>query len=696
MFDWFSLDVIYYPVSAIMWVWYKAFAFLLGPSNFFAWALSVMFLVFTLRAILYKPFVRQIRTTRQMQELQPQIKALQKKYGKDRQRMAVEMQKLQKEHGFNPVLGCLPMLAQLPVFLGLYHVLRSFNRTQGGFGQPKLSVELNRSLGNYVFSATDVGHFLDANLFGAPLGATMIQKTGLDAFTEFSRPAVIAVGVPLMILAGIATHFNSRASVARQSVEAAANPQTAMMNKMALYLFPLGVVVGGPFLPLAIILYWVANNIWTYAQQHYVFGKIEKEEEAKAEAEKERRSKKAPLSGARPKWPGNYDPTVEFRKAKAQDEAGNRSAASAGMLKVWDYLEHSGKRPARSDGDTSQPGGLVAEVATWLGPKLKANHYEDQALRVFDAAASAVKDDFGTEPSWLQLRQYFFHSGHAQDILLAQKRWTPVQTRSAEDLKLLPRWESADLPEGYAGEENSSPDARSFNRFLWNFRLAHAEYELKNFDAARAAARDALAAVDGWSDEYRGSQKSVFAIPGGYVAGIGVDRAVLLLIASGGAGGPLRQRSLRGSEKQTRLENSAAAVELLGKEVEAAKATPSAGPAAVEYLAEFYRAGLAQAASLYGREVPDAIQTAITAESVDVVAGADPLAVALEKHAEERLVAAEAEGGTSDQKAVSLVEPAALNPGSNGSSAKAPAAKQGQRGGGTQVRRQGQRKRRGH
>ncbi|MGC7327339.1 membrane protein insertase YidC, partial [Mycobacteroides abscessus subsp. abscessus] len=115
MFNFFSLDIIYYPVSAIMWVWYKAFSFLLGPTNFFAWALSVMFLVFTLRAILYKPFVKQIRTTRQMQELQPQIKALQKKYGKDRQRMALEMQKLQKEHGFNPILGCLPMLAQVPV-----------------------------------------------------------------------------------------------------------------------------------------------------------------------------------------------------------------------------------------------------------------------------------------------------------------------------------------------------------------------------------------------------------------------------------------------------------------------------------------------------------------------------------------------------------------------------------------------------
>src|SRR5437588_8929499 len=160
LFDFFSLDIIYYPVSWIMWVWYKLFAALLGPSNFFAWALSVMFLVFTLRALLYKPFVRQIRTTRQMQELQPQIKALQKKYGKDRQRMALEMQKLQREHGFNPILRCLPILVQVPVFLGLYHVLRCFNRTSTGIGQLGLSPEDNRELGKYVFSAKDVGQFL--------------------------------------------------------------------------------------------------------------------------------------------------------------------------------------------------------------------------------------------------------------------------------------------------------------------------------------------------------------------------------------------------------------------------------------------------------------------------------------------------------------------------------------------------------
>ena len=65
------LNFIYYPVSAILWFWHKIFGFVLGSSSGVAWALSVIFLVFTLRAVLYRPFVKQIRTQRQMQEFQP-------------------------------------------------------------------------------------------------------------------------------------------------------------------------------------------------------------------------------------------------------------------------------------------------------------------------------------------------------------------------------------------------------------------------------------------------------------------------------------------------------------------------------------------------------------------------------------------------------------------------------------------------
>ncbi|WP_039803430.1 membrane protein insertase YidC [Nocardia araoensis] len=299
------LDFIYYPVSWILWFWHRVFGFAFGADNGLTWALAVVFLVFTLRLVLYKPFVKQVRTTKQMQELQPQIKELQKKYKNDRQKMALEMQKLQKDHGFNPLMGCLPILAQVPVFLGLFHVLRSFNRTGHGIGQLGMTPEQNANTANYVFSAADVQSFLSARIFGAPISAFItIPTPQLQAFADYggvpSKLSIALVSIPLMVIAGVATHFNARASVARQTPEAAANPQAAMMNKLALWVFPLGVLVGGPFLPIAILLYWVSNNIWTYGQQHLVFGRMAKEEEAKKQAKLEQRAQNAPKPGAKP------------------------------------------------------------------------------------------------------------------------------------------------------------------------------------------------------------------------------------------------------------------------------------------------------------------------------------------------------------------------------------------------------------
>ncbi|MBO0852428.1 MAG: membrane protein insertase YidC [Nocardia sp.] len=325
------LDFIYYPVSGILWFWHRVFGFIFGLGDFdkgassgFAWALSVVFLVFTLRLVLYKPFVKQVRTTRQMQELQPRIKELQRKYKNDRQTMAVEMQKLQKDHGFNPLMGCLPVMAQVPVFIGLYHVLRSFNRVGGttsflgkqNHDVTQAMIDANAHTPNYVFGVGDVQSFLSARIFGAPISAAITSTHNqLKAFEPFGGiPHVtnmVIVSIPLMIIAGVATHFNARASVARQSVEAAANPQAALMNKLALWVFPLGVIVGGPFLPIAILLYWVANNIWTYGQQHLVFGRIDKEEEQKRQQAQERKAQNAPKPGAKPKKSGTETSTAE-------------------------------------------------------------------------------------------------------------------------------------------------------------------------------------------------------------------------------------------------------------------------------------------------------------------------------------------------------------------------------------------------
>lgn len=288
------LDFIYYPVSAILWFWHKAFGYVLSPDNGIAWALSVVFLVFTLRALLFKPFVGQVRSMRKMQEFAPQIQKLKERYGDDRQKMAAEMQKLQSEQGVNPLGGCLPILVQIPVFIGLFHVLRSFNRSW-------LSEAQNRVTPNYVFGPEEVQSFLDARLFGVPLSAYITQASEqLARFGDVSRWDIAVVAIPLMIVAGILTHFTARHSVQRQSATAAANPQAAIMNKVMLYLFPLGVLAGGPFFPLAILIYWLSNNLWTLGQQYLVYHRIDAEEAEKKEAATAQRQSLAPRPGQKP------------------------------------------------------------------------------------------------------------------------------------------------------------------------------------------------------------------------------------------------------------------------------------------------------------------------------------------------------------------------------------------------------------
>jgi YidC/Oxa1 family membrane protein insertase len=288
------LNFIYYPVSFILWVWHEVFGFLLGPDNGIAWALSVMFLVFTLRAILYKPFVHQVRSMRRMQEFQPEIAKLRKKYANDKQKQAEEMQRLQKEHGVNPLGGCLPVLVQVPVFIGLFHVLREFGPTNND-GSPRTE--------NYFFGLEEVQSFNRSDLFGAKLGNWVLQGEEFLNAAGTSVASMLIVMIPLMIAAGIFTHITARHSVARQTAAQAENPQTAIMNRLMLYVFPIGVVVGAPFLPLAVLLYWVSNNLWTLGQQYVVYRRIDVEESAKREQAAVTRQARAPRPGQKPVRP---------------------------------------------------------------------------------------------------------------------------------------------------------------------------------------------------------------------------------------------------------------------------------------------------------------------------------------------------------------------------------------------------------
>jgi len=85
-----------------------------------AFALAIAILTVLLRLVTQPFMAKQMQSSKKMAELQPQLKELEKRYGKDRERLAQEQMKLYKENGINPMGGCLPMLLQFPIWIGLY------------------------------------------------------------------------------------------------------------------------------------------------------------------------------------------------------------------------------------------------------------------------------------------------------------------------------------------------------------------------------------------------------------------------------------------------------------------------------------------------------------------------------------------------------------------------------------------------
>ena len=129
-----SLDWIYYGISWILLRWHALWDSIGIPDGpvlgtNWSWILSIVFLVVTLRIILFPVFVKQIKSQRAMQALQPKVKELQEKHKGDRETLQKEMMELYKVEKANPLMGCLPMFLQIPVFLGLFHVLRRLSPT---------------------------------------------------------------------------------------------------------------------------------------------------------------------------------------------------------------------------------------------------------------------------------------------------------------------------------------------------------------------------------------------------------------------------------------------------------------------------------------------------------------------------------------------------------------------------------------
>jgi YidC/Oxa1 family membrane protein insertase len=246
------MQPLYWVVSGILVLFHMALAPVFGRDNGWTWALSIVGLTVVIRIALIPLFVKQIKSSRAMQLLQPKVRELQKKYGHDREKLGAETMKLYKENNANPLSSCLPLLLQSPIFIALFRVLdgAAHNIPRGHWLKvnPELLTSLNSST---IFNAGISDTFMKVGFAG---GITSVHVVTL-----------------LLIIAMTGTLFITQLQLMRKNMppEALTGP-FAQQQKMMLYLFPLIFAVGGINFPVGVLIYWFTSNLWTMGQQFYV------------------------------------------------------------------------------------------------------------------------------------------------------------------------------------------------------------------------------------------------------------------------------------------------------------------------------------------------------------------------------------------------------------------------------------------
>jgi YidC/Oxa1 family membrane protein insertase len=246
------MQPLYWVVSGILVLFHSLFTPLLGPDSGWNWALSIVMLTVCIRIALIPLFVKQIKSSRQMQLLQPKVRELQKKYGHDREKLGQETMKLYRENNANPLASCLPLLLQAPIFFALFRVLDG-----AAHGIPRGHwLVINPELLDSLNSAT---------IFGARLSDTFLKVGFENGITS------VHIVTLVLIIAMTATLFITQLQLMRKNMppEALTGP-FAQQQKIMLYVFPLIFAVGGINFPVGVLLYWFTSNLWTMGQQFYV------------------------------------------------------------------------------------------------------------------------------------------------------------------------------------------------------------------------------------------------------------------------------------------------------------------------------------------------------------------------------------------------------------------------------------------
>ncbi|MBD9701607.1 membrane protein insertase YidC [Streptomyces sp. ID01-12c] len=241
------------PVSWVIVQFHTVYGALFGPDTGWAWGLSIVSLVILIRICLIPLFVKQIKATRAMQTLQPEMKKIQERYKNDKQRQSEEMMKLYKETGTNPLSSCLPILAQSPFFFALYHVLNS--------------IANNDTIG--VINESLLQSAQKAHIFGAPLAATFTD-TAAEAAALDATITTVRIVTAIMIVLMSASQFYTQRQLMTKNVDTTVKTPFMQQQKMLMYIFPIMFAVFGINFPVGVLVYWLTTNVWTMGQQMYV------------------------------------------------------------------------------------------------------------------------------------------------------------------------------------------------------------------------------------------------------------------------------------------------------------------------------------------------------------------------------------------------------------------------------------------
>jgi YidC/Oxa1 family membrane protein insertase len=242
------------PILNVMVAIYQLLTALHIPS---ALGFSIVFLTIVIRIILYPLMHTSLKQQKKMQQLTPHLNKLKEKHKNDAKRLQVEQMALFQQHGVNPASGCVVMIIQIPILIGLYNVLLRAVR----------STSLNDINNRLYFEGLKLHHLWDTSFFGLSLSHTPAQLQKEVGFGIFIV-AVITGGLQLIQ----SKMMMAPASQTPQKEKKSQEDFATAFQTQSMYLLPLMVGFFSFSLPFGLSLYWNTLTIFGIIQQYIISG----------------------------------------------------------------------------------------------------------------------------------------------------------------------------------------------------------------------------------------------------------------------------------------------------------------------------------------------------------------------------------------------------------------------------------------